>query len=257
MDDLWLPPKPAIIIPSAPRKNDVGLAMMLGVPFLWNRSSGAVSVPITFLNSITGHDETGSNITLSLAGMGLAANDVVVLLQGDGGQHDSSAPSGYTELDNRNNGGNDSIWVGYKRMTGSPDSSVVCVGNSNDGAGFAAIAMGFRGVNATTAIDVTTTVSSSGASVPNPAAITPVTNGCCIVVLASARNITPDASIGTITNYSTPINVGSEASSFDSVTLGACYRILVGGAGVSEDPAAFSSWASAGNFTATVALRPS
>lgn len=225
--------------------------------FLRSKTAVAASVPITFLNSITGNDETGSNITLSLTGMGLAANDIVLLLQGDGGQHTSSTPSGYTQLDNRTNGGNDAIWVGYKRMTGSPDSNVICTGNSNSGSGFAAIAMGFRGVNATTAIDVTTTVTLAGSGAPNPAAITPVTNGACIVVLATASNPTPDTSVGTITNYSTPINVGSEAVSFDSVTLGACYRILVGGAGVSEDPAAFSSWSSAANMTATVALRPS
>lgn len=252
---LIIPPeKPALIRPATPnlRTPFLGLTMMARTTFLRQKIAVAAG-GITFVNSATGHNESGSDVTLSFSGLGLAENDVVIV----GSAQDSDvspigAVSGYTTLANINVSGSNFVWVGYKRMGSTPDSSAVVAGTGNSIFGIASVAMIFRGVNQTTAIDVTTTTASGSSTNPDPGSIIPTSNNCAIVVMCGNNNI--DASPGTITNYSTPV-VATSDTSFDS-TFAGCYRILSGGAGSSENPGAFPSWVTGAWGVATIALRP-
>lgn len=114
----------------------------------------------------------------------------------------------------------------------------------------------FRGHNAVAPIDASNSTTGSGAG--NPPAVTPTVDNC-IIGFITAGDVY-DATPGTVSNYTLPTNyLAAENDTFPYGVMTACgYRILSGGAGVEENPAAFSSWASGNKFAAvTFAIKPS
>jgi hypothetical protein len=111
-------------------------------------------------------------------------------------------------------------------------------------------------------LDVTQATASGNSTNPNPASITPVSNDCGIAIMAVCTTISAgggnDTTPGTITNYTVDPN-GSIAGGDSGIALFAintAWRVLSGGAGAAEDPAAFSSWTTGDWWVATMALRP-
>lgn len=215
---------------------------------------------IAFRGSATGSVIDGGVLSINLTGIaGLAQNDVVVIfaLSTSG---TAANPSGWTSLQVFNDGGGAHISTAYKIMGASPDTSVTYWDTGSTSNSGCAVALAFSGVDTTTPIDVTTTVLNDvtgSAAAPNPPAITPTSANCAIVIFGGETNPFGgvDASRGTVASYSTPVN----ATSTDSASAGVsgAYRILTGGAGSAENPAAFSTWATASfSLSATIALRP-
>jgi hypothetical protein len=65
-----------------------------------------------------------------------------------------------------------------------------------------------------------------------------------------------DQTPGTVTSYSTPVTRYHDTGGTDAI-IASAYRLLSGGAGVGENPAAFSAWAPGGaDGSMTIALRP-
>jgi hypothetical protein len=207
--------------------------------------------PVIFLGSTDTRPSAGADANLSFSGWGLQEGDIVVVMSATAEEGTGQA-DGYTELAEVEADSRLFVWAGYKRMTSTPDTGVVVEGTGAAEAGLSVIAFAYRRINATTAVDVAVTTAIGVSTNPNPPAITPTTGNCCIIAFAGSNNL--DASPGTIANYSTPISGTGSGSSF-SVCLAACYRILSGGAGVAENPAAFSSWGSGDWAAVTIALR--
>ena len=120
-----------------------------------------------------------------------------------------------------------------------------------------AVALVFRGVTAGGfSLNVTTLTATGASTNPNPPANTPTLDNCCIVIGGSStvQDTTPS---GTITNYLPATPVNNNATDTNPSTTAMAYRILSGGAGVSTDPGAFTSWSNSSWVAFTAVLRPS
>ena len=123
---------------------------------------------------------------------GLAAGDIIVMWFSDGGTTISPDPqTGWTtEANIQNSSAPDNLWLGWKVSTGSESGNFTASTNIT-GTGVAQM-LAFRGVDATTPIDVATkTRNSDGAgtsSTPIPSMTTTKTGVC--LVYAGAQNST-------------------------------------------------------------------
>jgi hypothetical protein len=224
-------------------------------------------VAITFVGaqtaSVTASTGTNTNITFALTG-GLAstpANGDLVIVAYSIGSTVARTPAintaGYTQLAALTAADtyDANLRVGYKRMGSTPDTQVQLgpTGSTSDG-GFVTIHV-FRGVDATTPLDVThTTSTGANGGFPDPAAITPATaNNVIYVAGANAHGTT-----GTLTaSYATDFRTGQNAASTNRTTMGAGY-VTGQAAGVSYNPALFSWSANSGTqawCAYTIALR--
>jgi hypothetical protein len=211
-------------------------------------------VAITFVGSAVASATDGGTVELNLAGLGLEENDVVVAFGiATGGT--AAPPTGYTSAGAFNEGGG--ILLGslsYKRQTSSTDTVVSfwdTGSNTNSGT---AIALAFRGVDTTTALDVAAVGNNNNP--PDPSSITPANNNCCIVIVGGTNSV--DNNIGTVTNYTHPTNHKISSEDDESTTIAGAYRILSGGASSAENPGTWSGWAAGDDIGVayTVALRP-
>ena len=216
---------------------------------------------ITFVGSDNNANALGSGVNLNLPAMN--QNDLVVVVgmtgnaTGNGGDFDLVI-NGYTLLIDLK--GADATYprvhIAYKVMGASPDTSVFVNGTGTAASGLIAMAMAFRGVSTSTPIDGSVNSSGVHPTPPDPSAITPTLNNGCIVAIAGAQY--SDATLGSVTNYlPSPSlqNTANTASGLD-VTGGMVYRILSGGASVSQDPGVWSTWDNANNWrSVTIALR--
>ena len=216
---------------------------------------------ITFVGSATGTVINGDILTVSLTGIaGLAENDIVLAFGSSNSDPAITAndPSGYTSIDFTAGGAG--LFVGYlsyKIQTSTVDTSLTFWDTGTTADSGTAIAMAFRGIDTTTPLDVTTVELGSGLGTTfDPSAITPVNNNACIVIFGAGSAV--DSSIGTVASYTQPTAHTATSSDTNSTTIAAAYRILVGGAGSPEDPAAWSTWTqvSGPSVMYTVALRP-
>jgi hypothetical protein len=197
----------------------------------------------------------GSNTTPS-------AGDLVVvtIVVGSAGRNpmiDLSA-QGYTNLTqlNPNTASIDtSLCVCYKIMGGTPDTTVTMPSTGNNADAQRWSIQCFRGVDATTPMDVTP-VSATGINTTraDPAAITPVTAGAWIVICAGGAAATATAlTFAALTN----VLSGATADTNDAVVGSGYYTAWTSGA---YDPAASSTGsavAAADSWAAyTLALRP-
>ncbi len=200
-----------------------------------------------------GNAANGADLTLTFD-VTPSENDVVIVYGGASYFNTSNptAPgSGYTQIALYSNAS--SLWFGVwkKRMSASPDSSVLCRGN---GAGNSAAAYGcyvWRGVDTTTEEDATATTSGPTTSTnPDCPSITSATNGA--MILALAGSVVNDATPGTVSGYSNQYTtVGVDTISI--TVAGATFEKSTAGA---ENPAAWSSWSSGKWYAVSVALRP-
>lgn len=186
---------------------------------------------------------------------GLQENDIVVVaLACDNALTGSEgiATAGYTKNVTSTNGA-PGHQIGWKRMGASPDSVVSIQG---EGSARTAVAIqAWRGVDATTAIDVAA-VSASGtsASMPNPASNTTVTDGALRIVTG---HIDDDETAATSapTGYSNLINQFADGAAAASATVMMASKIsATAGA---EDPDAFGGTNTDNWFAYHFALRPS
>jgi hypothetical protein len=141
----------------------------------------------------------------------------------------------------------------------SPPTSITVNTFASGASASGAIVLVFRGVDATTPLDVTSTTATNNANNdPNPPAITPVTSGAWVVIGGLTAL---GANLGGFTYPSGYLPVAAQTT-----TQGSARGMIIGGAykanvtpGVSEDPGAFiatnggatSTWAAI-----TMALRP-
>jgi hypothetical protein len=204
-------------------------------------------VAITYVGEAEVAVIDGGVITLSLTGIaGLAQDDIVLAVCFGSGGTAITPSGGWTNIEL--NGTYSSC---YKIMTSSPDTSITFHDPGASTASGTAIALALRGVDTTTPLDGVTPTVAATSGVPDPAAIVPASDDCAIVAMAG--NFGLDASVGTISDYTT-IDITSDDNSDTASAI--AYRILTGGAGVSQNPAAWSTWASSNYRVATVALRP-
>jgi len=195
-----------------------------------------------------GNTTNGGNVTLTFSTTPLE-NDYVVVYGGTGGSPAPSAPgTGYTQIALGGAASRFGVWI--KKMSSSPDASVLCRGNSVTSAAVAYGCYVFRGVDGTTPQDATATTATGISTNPNPASITTVTDAAW--VLAFGNGNVNDATPGTISGYSNQYN--TTANDTEPITVaGATLEKATAGA---ENPAAWSSWADSEWYTVTVALRP-
>jgi hypothetical protein len=194
---------------------------------------------------------------LTLSGWGLQEGDLVALLCCSYRPTEQPSVSGYGSIFQHYPGSNNLTNLSTKWMGAVPDTSLT-VGNCT-GRG-SVVAIGLRGVNSTTPLDVTPT-NSGWANAPAKAdspAITTVTDGC--LVLSVARCNGSGTVVTTIADWSAPTgydNVIFAAS--NDVTYGSSVKAaakLLNAAGT-ENPNQWADMTSLGIVTAfTVAFRP-
>jgi hypothetical protein len=126
--------------------------------------------------TITFIGNTGSVATATLTlPAGLQQGDLVLLVQGsDDGT--PTTPSGWTQIVAGRDGAGVGYGLAYKLMGATPDSSVTVINAGNA----PSIAVAYRGVDQTTPVEVTSTLTAT-VSTPTPTAITPLTDGSEVV----------------------------------------------------------------------------
>lgn len=200
------------------------------------------------------------SLTSLTGGIDTAARegDVVVVATGIGYQSDVNpgiaSPSGYTEVADLFVGGDSggaNLSVNWKRMTSTPDTSISFNGVENQST--VAVALVWRGVHATTPIDVTTTTSTSSSGNPNPPAITPVTDESIVIVCGM---VTLNVSPRTLTAPAIAKNYRSAANGFTGYysAVGLYSLDWFTGAGAIDPPAFTGDTGLC--CSATLALRP-
>lgn len=193
------------------------------------------------------------------SGSAPAAGDIVIVAYAVGAQADRSigvTTADYTEEQELYANGttyDSNLSVSWKKMGGTPDTSVDLSGTgSSFNAGAVAIHV-WRGQDATTPFDVAeTTATGTGTGRPNPAAITPTTAGAVIIVAGAAAATTGAAfTASELSNFFTDTSPDGEDA---MVGLGS-YAWTSG----AFDPAAWTGGTTnaADSWTAvTLALRP-
>jgi hypothetical protein len=206
-----------------------------------------VRPPITYVGSAT----ATSGYTLTLPG-GLLPGDVVVVASySDNGT--PNQPTGYTTIAYGRALVEVGYYFSYKVMPATPDGYVN--GLTSIDAGNISVAVVFRGVQSGTVLDVTTPgiSSGSGGSYPQTPAITPVTPGAMIVLLACLDD---DA----CASATTPPSGYTLALAFDrntttTGTIMIAYKRL--GTAGTDTPGSFGTGGAIDHFAgATIALRP-
>ena len=193
----------------------------------------------------------GANPSLSLATA--SPGDLVIAFTGHGITDSSTvglSSSGYTQIAT-DTASAPAYWIGYKFMGGTPDTSVVGLGegNANDAAGISRIII--SGVDTGTPLDVSATFANGNSTNPNPAAIVSVTDGCLIVVFAISMS--NDGAVTGPSGYSNHTNFGLNETTDDcSIAVAALAQVSAG----SENPPAWSGWNTALWKTVTLAIRP-
>lgn len=215
-----------------------------------------------------GSTGTASDITISLngtltGGLGTSPStgDLVIVYFGTGSTADRDlVVSGYTEVAElySNDTYDTNLVAAYKFMGGTPDTSFTLTGGtlSTSDAGAVAVQV-WRGVNATTPLDVTqTTATGQNSVLCNPPAITPVTGGAIIVSGgAGGNNVSADPT--TFSSSDLTAFMSTSRSDATDVTIGLGYKVWTSGA---FDPAQFTfSGTDSTSFSSasvTLALRP-
>lgn len=161
----------------------------------------------SFVGSVTG------DVTLSLTGLPLQEDDFVLLLTG-WGQNVTGDPtvgpttSGYTSLVSVRDTTNDfSVYLGYKFMGSTPDSSVTVAASGYNSLATNTIAYVWRGINRSTPIAATTTTFTAASGAPNPPSISFL--GSCTVVVATLAldgpiTAAPSGMSKLVTRFTTP-----------------------------------------------------
>jgi len=249
----WLPAKPAIIRVAPDLKQGM-LPGLLPVPV---RRPGA----ITFVGGIAGAVADGGDVTLTLSGLGLAQNDVVIVFGGfSRTTADPGVSSGGWTENFEFDGADQDNSLSWKAMSGSPDTSVVCLGSANATDAAAYVALAFRGVNTTTPFDATSVTGEGAAgAIPNPPSITTATAGAMIIAMGAVRFSPPDTTVTEPSGYAAMTSGVHYAGADDGRAQVCAMTYLLAGAAGAYNPGAFSNWTVDGaraHGQHTAALRP-
>ena len=185
------------------------------------------------------------DITLDLTGISLLENDIVVIMAYGGASAPAMTTGGYDETTSGLG------LLAWKRMGASPDSSAVVniTGASLENAS-AAVAIAFRGVDATTAMDATITSATGSSTNPDSPSITTVTDGAAVIsAFGSSVN---DPSVTAPSGYGDQVN----NTSIDTVSAAAGMAWLTKATAGAENPASWTDVSDASWSAFTVALRP-
>ena len=180
-------------------------------------------------------------------------DDLVIVFGGHGITHSSTVgvtTGGYTTLIN-DAAAAPALFLGYKFMGASPDTTVTGIGegNVNDVTGYSY--MIFRGVDLTMPFDVSHTTASGNSTNPNPPGITSITNEAMII--ACALSMSNDSAFNIPSGYDDGRIFGLNETT-DDLSIGIAWKAqATAGA---EDPGTFNPWNSALWKTVTLALRP-
>lgn len=195
-----------------------------------------------------GYTDSGS-ATFDLPS-GLRQNDVVVVASSSDSTSLSSTPSGYTAGQSGSNGVS-ARWA-FKRMGATPDTQVTLPESLTDGRH---LALAFRYVNTSTALDATSPTPATGNSgMPNSPSVTTATLDALVLALGFLDDDVVAAAVAAPTYYTLAAAVQGGASGAGSTLMAAYRHKLLAG---SEDPGGFT--ASGGSdawLAATVVLRP-
>ncbi len=203
------------------------------------------------------------DLTSLTGGSGSTAleDDIVVVFcnyatTGTADQNIEPTTTGYTELADlySNDTVESQLYVGYKIMGSTPDTSVVFP-NLSLGRPIVASCQVWRGVDTTTPIDVTTTTATGiNGGIPTPPAITPTTSGAEIIIVG-ANGTNADSLITAISSgYSNQVISNNTSSIWGSIASGS--KSWTSG---TETPGAYTGGGtlfSSAWTAATVVLRP-
>lgn len=211
---------------------------------------------ISYVDSATNSAGDGADLTITLPTS--LEDDIVIIALSVGYTADVAigiTTSGYTKLTElyADDTIDINLAVAWKRMGATPDTSVVCTNDGGVATALAGIAYVIRGVDTTTAFDVTTTTDTGiDSGIPDPPSITPTTAGSFIVIVgASTVN---DVTITVPTGYTNHVAVSGD-DQYDS-RLAMASKAWTSGA---EDPPPWTNWgtSTAHSWAAvTMALRP-
>ena len=145
---------------------DVSPSVIKAYPVGPFTNTGAVNYP-TFVGSASGSSQGNNDTVISLTSLsgGSASapveDDIVVVCAHISDNSSPPTLAGYTTAasGSASDGYDSSLVVFYKIMTGTPDTSVTIDGNGNATDGQTAVVFVFSGVDTTTPLDVTPTVS--------------------------------------------------------------------------------------------------
>lgn len=200
---------------------------------------------ISFINGSQNNVAGGSTLTLNMPAS-IAQDDLIVVMCGRNlAGTITTSSSGWSTAIDQDSGGTGNLTVFYKKMGASPDANIVF--DQTTGAK-AAIALAWRGVDTTTAMDATATgTNNAGSTTPDSPSITTVTNGAQVISIASG--LVNDATITSPSGYG---NQFAEARTGVSVYSADVNKGTAG----AEDPGQWSNMTSARWMAVTVALRP-
>ena len=238
------------------------VAVMVAVFGIAGMVSGAEAA-LQYVNGTSATNVAGSaTYNVSLSGLGIAEGDLVVVVTGFGGTADGNpgvTTTGYTEVFDlyANDTRDTNLSVNYKIMGATPDTQVTVNGSGNTANGAATVVHVWRGVDATTPMDVAAT-SATGIDVntPDSPAITPITAGAYVLTVGGGSRNNTAVTMTTPTGYANSVSIQGNDSTI-SFHAGIASKAWSGSG--AEDPAA---WGTSSTFTSdswaagTLVLRP-
>src|SRR6478736_2981957 len=205
---------------------------------------------ISLVGSAEGSKTTSGTYTINLPG-GTTTDDLVLVVVGTSALYTTPSinTSGYTNAVSYNSGAG-KIEAFYKKMGGTPDSTVVI--NQSDFVGTylsCAEVFVFRGVDTTTPIDATATTTSGSSTTPDSPSITTATNGSAVI--SAVQSNVNDASVTAPSGYGDQGDIGATGSA--SSTTAVAWKIVT--AAGAEDPPSWTNFDSSSWAAVTIALR--
>jgi hypothetical protein len=205
---------------------------------------------ITLVGTNSGSAGNGNDVTVNIPANTIQ-DDIVLVMGGHGNTAGDAGVNsgGYTEVIDRDRGACQ-LSVSWRRMPSSVPSSVDCKGSGDAADAAAYVIMVFRGVDTSTAIDVTSTSDESTGNTPNSPLITTVTDGAAVIsCFIQASNETslnePSGYVNKIQETRTEASPVTVAAAWDAISF-------AGG----ENPGPWTGLPSAAWVAATIALRP-
>lgn len=153
----------------------------------------AAASGITYLGAVTLGGGPNNAITVDLTPLALQQGDLVVASYSHAGVtvRTITFPAEYTTTAGlfSNDVNDTNLRAGIKFMGATPDTSLTITSGGASSEAAVVTVQAYRGVNATTPQDVAAaTVTTINTRIPNPAAVTPVTAGSLILVMAAAAH---------------------------------------------------------------------
>jgi len=205
------------------------------------------------LNDLTGSRNNGGDVTITFDTITPPLeDDIVVVFGGHGiGTTTLTDPgSGYTLIaKHETTAPIFGMW--FKKMTATPDLSVVCNGGGTNTDGVVYGCYVLSGVDTTTAQDAAAvTVGPTSSTNPDAGLITTVTNDAWVVPCAGSD--IRDTSPGTISGYADQLNDNRNETNSYTAAMSRLEKSSFG----DENPAAWDSWGSSNWYAITAAFRP-